>query len=168
VSTTRCGVWGVFSQRTEEGGREYGYRRVFVQTERIHLKKFRLLALFAVLIAAVCVTASVAVAGNNATTTQWKASYDLPGLGGHWECSGARIVKDAPKAFIKDSETCTFSDLSTYFAPGTYTQADFGWLSDYEYFVLSPSSNRLATSHTTLITDNGDGTGTLQISAYYN
>ena len=131
------------------------------------MKKFRLLALFVALMAAVCVTASVAVAGNGANTVPWKASYDLPGFGGHWECSGVRIVKDAPKAFVKDSETCTFSDQASYIAPGTYTEADFGWASDYELFVLHVGI-RIAASHTTVITDNGDGTGTLQIDAYYN
>ena len=131
-----------------------------MQIERIHLKKS--LALFVALMAVVCVTASVAAADNGATTTQFTASYDSS-LGGHYECSGVRIVKTGPKGFIKDSETCTITDLASLPA-GTYV--NWPWASDYEFFVLNQF--RVAASDTMVVTDNGDGTGTLEISAYYN
>jgi hypothetical protein len=125
------------------------------------LKKF--LALFVALMAVVCVTASVAVAGNGSTTTQFNASY-LNARGGYFTCSGVRIVKDAPKAFIKDSETCIITDLASWPA-GTYQNVG-GWASDYDFWTLGQL--RISVSNTFVITDNGDGTGTLEISAYYN
>ena len=54
-----------------------------------------------------------ALAGNGAETTHFTAAYSS------FTCAGERIVKTTPKAFTKDSETCTFTDLSE-FPPGTY------------------------------------------------
>ncbi len=67
-----------------------------------------------------------------------------------------RIVKTAPKAFIKDSEDCT---ILNGFPAGSYTCADFGgWYSDYDgMFTLDC---------TEVITDNGDGTSN-NTAAYY-
>jgi hypothetical protein len=89
------------------------------------VKKLRLVLVCA-LVSLTALFASIAYADNGAETTPFKATYSNPAIGGLYDCSGVRIVKTAPNAFIKDSETCTISDL-----------------------------------------DNGDGTGTLQVVAYY-
>jgi len=126
--------------------------------------KLRLLTLCVALVAALGITATAAVAGNGATTAQFKASYD-DSSGPHFECSGARIVKAAPKAFTKDSETCVISgDLSNW-PVGTYENVG-GWVSDYDYFVNGIFN--LSLSNTFVVTDNGDGTRTIQIEAYFN
>ena len=127
--------------------------------------------------ALLCTTA--VLAGNGAHTAQFTASC------GSFTCAGVRIVKSEPKAFIKDSETCTFTDL-TEFAPGNYTivgqavpesSTESHWASDYD-IINTPANSpgcipgppvcfRVAKSGTIVVTDNGDGTGTVEISAYY-
>jgi hypothetical protein len=124
-----------------------------------------------------------ALAGSGATTVHFTVAYSS------FTCAGERIVKTAPKAFTKDSETCTFTDL-TEFAPGSYvivprtepeSPTESHWASDYELFILGlPGPNcdpigfpfgkciRTALSGTIVVTDNGDGTGILRVSAYYN
>jgi len=87
-------------------------------------------------------------------------------IGGFFTCAGERISKTAPKPFTKDSEDCTETDLST-FPPGTYVgnplfivnDVSYGWSSDYDG---SP-----ANQVTLIVTDNGDGTGNVDIVAYY-
>ena len=121
-----------------------------------------------------------ALAGNGAQTTHFTAAYSS------FTCAGERIVKTDPKGFTKDSETCSFTDL-TEFPPGTYaitvgpeTATESHWASDYELFVVGiggphcdpmwvPFGNciRQAVSGTIVVTDNGDGTGTLRVTAYY-
>jgi hypothetical protein len=134
----------------------------------------------ALAIAATLLSVGGAFAGNGAQTTQFAGSYDS------FTCVGVRIVKSAPKAFTKDSETCTFTDL-TQFPPGTYKIVDFWsttpgagetyWFSDYEILDVAaddpicvpdyPVCYRSAVSGTIVSTDNGDGTGTLTVTAYY-
>lgn len=117
-----------------------------------------------VLIAAFVVVlsvAAVATANNGATTTPFQVSY------GTFTCSGANIVKSAPKAFVKDSETCIDSvGVADGFVPGTYDLSG-AWLSDYYLFVANPSTSVLATSATLVVTLNVDGTTTWNIVAYY-
>ena len=129
---------------------------------------------------ATLLSVSGALAKNGATTTHFVAAYDS------FTCVGVRIVKTAPKEFTKDSETCTFTDL-TEFPPGTYEIVDFWstspgagetyWFSDYEFSSIPagdpicvpgyPVCYRAAVSGTIVSTDNGDGTGTLTVTAYY-
>jgi hypothetical protein len=113
-----------------------------------------LLALFAVFSASV--GSGVATADNGAQTVHFTAAYTDPFFG-PVTCSGERIVKTAPKAFTKDSETCL---IPNGFPAGTYTPADFGgWFSDYD--------GTFTTDVTVVVTDNGDGTSTSHIVAYY-
>jgi hypothetical protein len=108
---------------------------------------------------------SVAFAGNGARTVHFTAEYPNP-IGGYFTCAGERIVKIAPRAFTKDSENCTITDLSS-FPPGTYVGNPFyqvngerhGWRSDYD--------GQRARSVTLVVTDNGNGTGNVDIVAYY-
>ena len=76
-------------------------------------------------------------------------------------------MKTAARAFTKDSETCTISDLSTW-PPGTYPivtsflpppALSAMWFSDFD--------GQQAVSGTIVVTDNGNGTGTMNIDAYY-
>jgi hypothetical protein len=131
------------------------------------MRKFILsmLAFSAALALAVAGTANAATAANGATTTHFTAAY-LNGPGGVFTCSGERIVKTAPKPFTKDSETCTISDVSTW-PPGTYPIVTTPlpppamwamWFSDFD--------GQQAVSGTVVVTDNGDGTGTMNIDAY--
>ena len=104
-------------------------------------------------------------AANGAITAHFTAEY-FNGLGGFFMGAGERIVKTGPKAFTKDSETLLISDISTWPA-GTYvivvefpedSETGFAtWFSDFD--------GSMAVSGT--ITDNGDGTGTMKVEAYY-
>jgi hypothetical protein len=113
-------------------------------------------------------TAGAKGQNNGAETTHFTASY-FDGLGGQFTAAGERIVKTGPKAFIKDSETIQMSDISTWPA-GTYTLdatgaffvsgvGPFFWQSDFDA--------RIAVSGTIVVTDNGDGTGTMNLALYY-
>jgi hypothetical protein len=90
-------------------------------------------------LAAVLLSASVAVAGNGATVTHFAVSYLAEfGEGPLVDCTGNRIVQSDPNAFVKDTETCT--TVSDLFPVGSYkivaftgdNWSDFLWASDYE------------------------------------
>jgi hypothetical protein len=114
-------------------------------------------------------TAGATGQNNGAETTHFTADY-FDGPGGFFTAAGERIVKTAPNAFTKDSETILMSDISTWPA-GTYTldangnffipgfSLTFSWLSDFD--------GQRAVSGTIVVTDNGDGTGTLDATLYY-
>ena len=74
------------------------------------------------------------------------------------QCSGEHIVKTAPKAFTKDSETCLI--LNGY-PTGTYTAPQTGgWISDFDHVSFTNDV-------TIVVTDNGNGTSTENIVANY-
>jgi hypothetical protein len=112
-------------------------------------------------------TAGAKGQNNGAETTHFTADY-YNGVGGYFMAAGERIVKTRPKAFTKDSETILMSDISTWPA-GTYTLdangiffilgAPYGWASDFD--------GQIAVSGTIVVTDNGDGTGTMELDLYY-
>jgi hypothetical protein len=132
------------------------------------MKTFRLLALFVVILAAVFVTANVAVADNGATTTHFTAAYDN-GPPGFFTCAGERIVKTGPKAFVKDSETC--ATTGGRFVPnGTYTISPGDWFSDYELFTNPGGLTCFneAVSGTITVKNQNGGTSTWTIVAYYD
>ena len=134
---------------------------------------------FPLALAVTLLAASGVLAGNGASTVHFTASYDS------FTCAGERIVKTAPKGFTKDSETCTFTDVAA-FPTGTYdivgqavpeSPTQSHWASDYDILytpagspgciVGPPICVRVAVSGTIVVTDNGDGTGTLVVVAYY-
>ena len=98
-----------------------------------HLRRAVVLALAAVLL-----SATVAVAGNGATVTHFAVSYPDLFTGVLVDCTGNRIVQSDPNAFVKDAETCT--TVSDSILVGSYTIVpftgdnweDFLWASDYE------------------------------------
>jgi hypothetical protein len=140
------------------------------------MKKIALLAVFVLALAAVRSDSSVGVprngsyssnrvVNNGAQTVHFTAEYQNA-IGGFFTCAGERIMRGPPNPFTKDSEDCTMTDLSTW-PPGTYVGNPFitvngllyGWNSDYD--------GRMANSVTVIVTDNGDGTGHLNVVAYY-
>jgi hypothetical protein len=107
-----------------------------------HLRRAVVLAL-----AAVFLSAGVAFAGNGATVTHFAVSYLAEsGEGPLVDCTGNRIVRSDPNAFVKDTETwTTFSDLypvgSYKIVPWTGDNwTDFLWASDYEVDYVAPGS----------------------------
>ncbi len=129
------------------------------------MKKFRLLALFFVVLTAIFVTANVAGADSGVTTTHFTAAYDSGPLG-FFTCDGQRIVKTGPNGFVKDSETCTVTDPVEPVPNGHYSLDPFGgWVSDYEFFTDPGGCIRLAISGTIVVTANGR---TWTIEAYYD
>ena len=137
------------------------------------MRKYLVLFL-AVLVAALGISVGAATAGNGATVTQFTAAYcnetgstdptqPCTDFGGWFTCAGVRIVKTAPKGFIKDSETCTMSLPASFGPPGTRTIEPGDWCSDYEGFVLNTGCNE-AVSGTLEVKANG----TVTITAYYN
>ena len=108
---------------------------------------------------------SVGPLNNGAQTVHFTAAYQNL-IGGFFTCAGVRITKTAPKPFTKDSEDCTFTDLST-FPPGTYVGDPVYVINGVEYTWLSDYDGRLANLVTFTVTDNGDGTGHVSLVAYY-
>ena len=102
---------------------------------------------------------------NGAQTVHFTAVYEGQ-IGGSFTCAGERIRKRAPKPFTKDSEECTITDLST-FPPGTYVGNPFFSVNGVPYVWNSDYDGREANFVTLNVTDNGDGTGDVEIVAYY-
>lgn len=128
---------------------------------------------------AVSVVAALGVGGMTAfasdgAATPFKATYPTPSIDGGfsiWTCAGSHVVN---RVSFKDSETClvtgdvngyvagTYSGSPRGFLPGVPFGANTGWGSD------SPLENGAAAiSWTITLTDNGDGTWTVDILAYY-
>jgi hypothetical protein len=119
------------------------------------------------------IIAGVKGQNNGAQTAHFTASYPN-GAGGTFIAAGERIVKTGPNPFTKDSETILMSDISSWPA-GKYSIVDgvllipmpgmpgmefaISWFSDFD--------SRVAQSGTIVVTDNGDGTGTLNATFYY-
>jgi hypothetical protein len=123
----------------------------------------RFTVLFAVLVAALSI-AAVAFADNGATTTQFKAAYQLTGTA-FATCSGVNVYKSGPKGFNKDSETCLLSADDGVFPLGTTVYGPGAWFSDS--VAPSASAGLLDQSFTVTKTANLDGTFNLSIVAYY-
>lgn len=109
-------------------------------------------------------SATAAVRGvSGATVTHFSVTYP----GNVATCNGNRIQKEGSNAFIKDVETC--HTVLNFWAPGTYDIGDpaspaYGWCSDFDGFATC----NLATAGRLTISDNGDGTFTWAIVAYYS
>jgi hypothetical protein len=127
----------------------------------------RLLVLLA--FACLLVPVASASASDGATVTHFAVTYP----GGIANCSGNRITHTTSgKTFIKDVETCVLSDLAEFnpFPPGTWdvnSPEIGGWCSDVDGAIFNNATCNLATSGHITVTDNGDGTVTWDIVAYY-
>jgi len=124
-----------------------------------------------VLLAAAFVTAALgaptAALATEGAATPFKATYTAPAPVGvsNWTCSGAHVVNNVS---VKDSETCLISGNTAGFVAGTYIGNPVvnippfgvtGWISDFNGV---ESTGFIAT-----LVNNGDGTFTLDITAYY-
>ena len=111
-----------------------------------------------------------AIPGKGAATP-FKASYGpLPDFYtyAHFDCSGAHIV-NPNMGMVKDSETCLLTGDTSDLVAGTYSGDPWitlpwvtfptQWSSDYD--------GALATHATQTFVDNGDGTWTMYVVAYY-
>jgi hypothetical protein len=108
---------------------------------------------------------SVGVLNNGAQTVHFTAEY-VGLIGGNWTCAGERISKTTPHPFTKDSEDCTITDLSS-FPPGTYVGNPFFNVNGVTYTWNSDYDGLGANLVTLIVTDNGDGTGHVDVVAYY-
>ena len=135
------------------------------------MKRLLFAATTVALVAAMFLPAAT-MASNGAQTTPFSATYTAGAT--TFTCSGANIYKTAPNAFNKDSETCLVSGDVSGIAAGTYSGNPWGyyptfgtaeWLSDSSSG--SMSVGLIATSWTATFVDNGNGTFTEYIVAYY-
>ena len=108
---------------------------------------------------------SVGVLNNGAQTVHFTAEYEAL-IGGNWTCAGERISKTRPHPFTKDSEDCTITDLSSL-PPGTYVGNPTFYVNGVPYTWVSDYDARRANLVTLIVTDNGDGTGHVNLVAYY-
>lgn len=126
-----------------------------------------LVSLVLACVAAFAVSASAQAAG--AKVLHFAVTYP----GGVATCSGNRITNTAGgKPFVKDVETCTLSQLDVFdpAPPGTWdvnSPVVGGWCSDVDGFIFDDATCNLAVSGHVTVTDNGDGTVTWEIVAYY-
>jgi hypothetical protein len=132
------------------------------------VKRARLVVVLGAIVAAAFVSVHGAGANNGATTIEFVTptySFHIFGVNGVFSCSGTRIIKTAPKPFVKDSETCLVTGA---FTPGTYPVLPEWFGSDYEYWI-SPGGGfvRPPIKGNIEIVSNGDGTTTWHITAYY-
>ena len=135
------------------------------------MKKTALLALLILALGGARLESGSRVAGNDAghesalerTVVPFTAEYDNL-IGGHFTCAGFRI--SFSNKFPRDTEQCTCTDLSSL-PPGTYTGTPnyrvngelYTWSSDYDG--VTAYRVRL------IVTDNGDGTGQVDVHASY-
>jgi hypothetical protein len=135
------------------------------------MKKIVLLAVFVLVLAAVRSDSGVNVSSgrlnNGAETVHFTAAYQGV-IGGFWTCTGERIRRRSPdpNPFTKDSEECTFTDLSTL-PPGTYFGDPYFSINGVLYQWNSDYDARMAKFVFQTVTDNGDGTGHIDVLAYY-
>lgn len=106
--------------------------------------------------------AGTASAGNGATVHHFSVTYP----GNLATCSGNRIEKPGANGFVKDVETCV-TVIDVGLGSGTYSAVDLGWCSDYNAVIFDESSCNPAISGHVTIGDNGDGTFTWDVVAYY-
>ena len=117
----------------------------------------------------------VTAVASNGAATPFSATY--PTGSTTWTCSGAHVKntgKDYPAGAVsKDSETCLVTGNVTGdgYAAGTYSGAPAGFLAGSPFGANtewnSDFNGNLATSWTITEIDNGDGTFTVEILAFY-
>lgn len=106
------------------------------------------------------------ILGSDARTrVPFSAEYENL-IGGFFTCTGFRLSIDGPRLLTKDTEQCTMTDLST-FPPGTYRGAPYYFVNGSRYTWFSDYDGVTAMGINLIVTDNGDGTGHVDIDAYY-
>lgn len=120
--------------------------------------------IIAVMLALLTANVSFADKGGQGKATPFKITF--PGET-TYECSGVRVTQG--NGIVKDSETCIASGNTSHLVEGTIVgdpdfctfdgRCGWRWASDFDLAIAT---------HVTLVwTDNGDGTFTLDVVAYY-
>ena len=100
----------------------------------------------------------------------WKRGRDtvqgnLPVGTATFTCSGAHVVT---KNFIKDSQTCLVTGDTTGYVAGTYSGSPAGFVPPCGIcFWQSDFNGAIATSWALTVTNNGDGTFTIDALSFY-
>jgi len=139
------------------------------------MKRFLVALMVAALAAIGYGTATAFANSGDGAGTAFKAGYSVPAIDGGtstWTCSGAHVVN---KSSFKDSETCVVSVDVAGYANGTYSGSPAGFLAGSPFGAgtewssdFAGENGAVAMSWTIVETDNGDGTFTLDILAFYN
>ena len=127
------------------------------------MRRFLLLAVTG-MVTICAVNVGSASAGNGSATTEFFTSYFDNGV--ESDCTGTRVVqKDGT---VKDSASCILSGDTSRLVPGTVVGNPgyclnavcwAAWVSDFD--------GKIATSVNFKLIDNGDGTFTQKVTAYY-
>ena len=136
------------------------------------MKKTALLAVLVLALGGARLESSSSVAGNDArhesdlerTVVPFTAEYDNL-IGGHFTCEGFRI-SDIIHRLPRDTEHCTCTDLVSL-PPGTYTGHPNYIVNGMQYIWNSDYDGVQAQRVRLIVTDNGDGTGQVDIHASY-
>jgi hypothetical protein len=135
----------------------------------------RFMTVVALVFAVFSITAVATGTASNGKATPFKVSYSYRSdPGALFTCSGARVVNSQKTL---ESETCLISGDTTGWVAGTYSgnpvgnfppiNSQFTWFSDY-FFSLDPTGpDPAATSWTAVVTNNHDGTFTVNAVSYY-
>jgi hypothetical protein len=108
---------------------------------------------------------TIPAAASSGAGNHFTANYQY-NAGTFWTCSGTHVANNN---VFKDNETCLVTGNTTGFVAGTYTTGmalppfGVGWSSDYP-----PEAGALAISYTITETNNGNGTWTVSITAFYS
>lgn len=109
-------------------------------------------------------------AANRAVVTHWTATFTTVAADGGtatWTCTGNRVVNHGHPAGL-DSATCTVTGDTTGMVAGTYTGAPAGALPPNPAFTwVSPFDGKTAASWEAVVMDNGDGTFSVEVSAFF-
>lgn len=124
-----------------------------------------LVSVLAAAVAALALAAGALSAPGKGAATPFKVTWTT-GFTGY--CSGAHIV-NSHTGMVKDSETCLLVGDTSMLVAGTYSGDPYAslpwtfphpWVSDYD-------GTTIATHFTATFVDNGDGTWTMYVVAYY-
>lgn len=120
-------------------------------------------AAVAAAVASLALVAGALAGPGSGTSTPYAITFS--GAGQTWTCTGIRFVN---RDIIQDGERCLISGDTTGIFAGTFSGSPYGaffsrpnsrWASDYD--------QQIATQWTMTVTDNGNGTFTAQILAFY-
>jgi len=121
--------------------------------------------LAAVVLGACALAASSAPAlASHGAATPFKVAYEYP-EGTYWDCAGARVDN---RVSVKDSETCLVTGDTSMLSVGTFSghpRGDLPWFPNAR--IGSDYDGQIALDWTIRVTDNGDGSFTMYVVAYF-
>ena len=134
------------------------------------IKKTLLLAVLVLAVGGARLESGIVAAGDGARgeteleriIVRFRADYDNL-IGGHFSCVGFRVSN---KSLTRDTEECIFTDL-TSLPPGTYLGNPAYIVNGTRYLWNSDYDGQQATHVRVIVTDSGDGTGHVDLEAFY-